>query len=78
LYKPSALRTRVAEAVCAGEAESVTVTAMLSGQPGEVALPLRMPVELSRVTPCGTDVAFHVSGAVPFFVVSWTEKGVPT
>ena len=72
------MKARVAEAVRAGEDESVTVTLTLSGQPGLVAFPLRMPVELSRVTPWGADVAFHVSGAVPFCVVSWTEKGVPT
>jgi hypothetical protein len=78
LYKPSALKERAAEAVWAGEEESVTVTLTLSGHAGLVTFMLRMPVELSRVTPWGADVAFHVSGAFPFCAVSWKEEGVPT
>ena len=56
---------KFAVAVCAGDAESVTVTTTLLLVPAAVGVPLMTPVEALIVNPAGWPLIDHVYAPVP-------------
>ena len=71
---------KVAEAVCCGVPESVTLNVSDVAVTGDVGVPLISPVEVFSVSPVGNvpTVNCQVSGAVPPVAATLCEYGVPT